>query len=46
MFLEINILVFIYSEFVEMVILELLEDGLIEECVDILFIVNFFIVFF
>lgn len=30
----------LHSEFVEMAILELLEDGLIEECVDIPFIVN------
>lgn len=29
----------LHSEFVEMAILELLEDGLIEECVDIPFIV-------
>lgn len=30
----------LHCEFVEMAILELLEDGLIEECVDIPFIVN------
>lgn len=39
-FLKNNNSALLHSEFVEMVILELLENGLIEECVDIPFIVN------
>lgn len=39
-FQKINNSALLHCKFVEMAILELLEDGLIEECVDIPFIVN------